>query len=162
MPQANVSGRINLPIETVWEFIKDMKNWAPCMPGYISFEEIDDNVSIWRLKGDVGIFQRAVNFTVNITEKVAPERIAFTLEAKGEGIVGSGAYTAKPAGDSETDMEFMLDMSGQGMAKPIINALLSKTLPRDCQKLKENLIEVLGSLNNQETPAAQTDGTGTP
>jgi|HigsolmetaAR203D_1030402.scaffolds.fasta_scaffold01157_3 carbon monoxide dehydrogenase subunit G len=156
MPQVTVGGRIGLPIETVWEFIKDMKNWAPCMPGYISFEEVDDKVSVWRLKGDVGIFQRAVNFNVTITEKVPPEKIAFTLEAKGEGIAGGGTYTAKPAGESETEMEFVLELNGQGMTKPVINALLSKTLPRDCETLKKNLIEVL----NEKYGVSASDGAG--
>ena len=150
MPEAHVSGRIGLPIGDVWEFIKDMKNWAPCMPGYISFEEVDDTVSIWRLKGDVGLFQRAVSFTVTITEKVPPERIAFTLDAKADGITGGGMYRARPAGENETEMEFALELNGVGMARPVINALLAKTLPRDVQKLKDNLVDVLGGLERRE------------
>ncbi|WP_102347693.1 CoxG family protein [Bacillus sp. Marseille-P3661] len=149
MPIAKEHGRVNQNIHTMWDFIKDMENWAPCMPGYVSFKEVDKNVSIWCLKGDVGIFKRKVDFTVTVTERVAPDRIAFTLEAKTEGIKGVGSYKAVAVGDDATDVEFNLDMSGQGLAAKVVNVLLSKTLPRDCKILKDNLTKVLES---EESP----------
>ena len=143
MPLAKENGRVNRNIETMWGFIKNMENWAPCMPGYVSFKEVNENVSIWCLKGDVGIFKRKVDFTVTVTERVAPERIAFTLEAKSEGIKGVGSYQAVANGSDATDVEFNLDMEGKGLAKKVVNVLLSKTLPRDCKILKDNLTKVL-------------------
>ncbi|MFC0562304.1 CoxG family protein [Halalkalibacter alkalisediminis] len=143
MPVASERGTVQCPIETMWEFIKDMGNWAPCMPGFVTFEEIDENVSVWALKGDMGIFKRKMNFTVTVTERVMPERVAFTLEAKKEGIKGYGSYKAVAKGPNTTDVEFNLDMTGTGLPAKMVNALLSKTLPRDCEELKDNLIEVL-------------------
>ncbi|MEC1721466.1 CoxG family protein [Schinkia azotoformans] len=143
MPAAIESGRVELNIETMWNFIKDMGNWAPCMPGYVSFEEIDENISIWTLKGDVKIFKRKVDFHVTVTERVAPDTIAFTLVAEKEGIKGEGIYKAVPIGSNATDLEFRLNMEGKGMAKKVVDALMAKVLPRYCRELKENLIEVL-------------------
>ena len=116
MPVAIENGRVDLNIETMWDFIKDMGNWAPCMPGYVSFQEVDENVSIWTLKGDVKIFKRKVDFHVTVTERVAPDTIAFTLVAEKEGIRGEGTYKAIAVGNDATDLEFNLNMEGSGMA----------------------------------------------
>jgi carbon monoxide dehydrogenase subunit G len=145
MPTSIESGRIDINIETMWNFIKDMGNWAPCMPGYVAFNEVDDNVSIWTLKGDVKIFKRKVDFIVTVTDRTAPDRIAFTLVAEKEGIKGEGTYTAKAVGANETELEFNLKMEGSGMAKKVVDALMAKVLPRYCRTLKENLIEVIES-----------------
>jgi carbon monoxide dehydrogenase subunit G len=143
MPVAIENGRVNLNIETLWDFIKDMENWAPCMPGYVAFTEVDENISIWSVKGDVKIFKRKVDFRVTVTERVAPDTIVFTLEAEKEGIIGEGTYTAVAVGADATELELRLNMEGKGMAKKVINALMSKVLPRYCKKLKENLIKVI-------------------
>ncbi|MDT8860123.1 SRPBCC family protein [Alkalihalobacillus sp. MEB130] len=143
MPVASESGNVNCNIDTMWEFIKEMENWAPCMPGYVSFQKVDTNVSIWALKGDMGILKRTMNFKVTVTERVKPERVAFKLEAQSIGIKGEGSYRAVRKGTDMTEVEFYLDMSGTGIPAKVVNVLLSKTLPRDCKELKENLIEVL-------------------
>ena len=108
MPVAIESGQVELNIETMWDFIKDMGNWAPCMPGYVSFKEVDENVSIWTLKGDVKIFKRKVDFQVTVTERTAPDTIAFTLVAEKEGIKGEGIYKAVAIGENKTELQFRL------------------------------------------------------
>lgn len=143
MPVATEKGSIQCDIETMWEFIKDMENWATCMPGYVSFQQVSEAVSIWALKGDLGIFKRTVDFTVTVTEKKRPEWIAFTLEAKSEGIKGEGSYKAVATGVNATDVEFNLEMTGTGFTAKVINVVLAKTLPRDCEQLKENLKKVI-------------------
>ncbi|GAE27407.1 hypothetical protein JCM9140_3552 [Halalkalibacter wakoensis JCM 9140] len=143
MPVAREKGIVYCNIETMWEFIKDMENWAPCMPGYVSFKELDEHVSIWALKGDLGILKKKLDFTVTVTERIKPERVEFLLEAKQEGIKGKGSYKAFAEGPEKTEVEFNLDMSGTGIPAKIINAMLAKTLPRDCKELKENLIQQL-------------------
>ncbi len=111
--------------------------------GYVSFKEIDENVSVWALKGDMGIFKKTMDFKVTVTERKMPERVAFTLEARKEGIKGEGSYKAVAKGEGVTEVEFNLDMTGTGFPAKVVNALLSKTLPRDCEELKDNLIQVL-------------------
>ena len=50
---------MRLPREAVWEFVKDMNNWAPFLTGYQKHEILDETDSIWTLKGDVGHPERA-------------------------------------------------------------------------------------------------------
>jgi carbon monoxide dehydrogenase subunit G len=34
MPEVEYTTVVNLPPETVWDFVKDMNNWAPFLTGY--------------------------------------------------------------------------------------------------------------------------------
>ena len=42
---------MKLAPEAVWEFVKDMNNWAPFLTGYQKHEIENDTDSIWTLKG---------------------------------------------------------------------------------------------------------------
>ena len=144
MPEAKECERVNRNINALWDFIKEMNNWAQCMPGFVSFEEQDENTSIWHLKGDGKLLKRKICFTVKVIEKIKPERIVFTIESKNEGITGEGSYLAKSAGNGATDVEFFLKLTGRGMKKQMVNSYLKKSLPKDCKTLKEGLFQVLG------------------
>lgn len=143
MPEAVKTLEVVRDIDSIWEFISDLRNWAPCMPGYQSMETINDQESLWRLKGDAGIFKRVVPFVVRIEETVAPTRIRFTLVGKGEPVEGSGTYSAEALGPDLTRITFTLLLGGKGMAKPIIDSLLGITLQRDADHLVQNILQVL-------------------
>ena len=55
MPEVEYTTTVNLPREKVWDFVKDMNNWAPFLTGYQKHEILNDTDSIWTLKGDVGV-----------------------------------------------------------------------------------------------------------
>jgi carbon monoxide dehydrogenase subunit G len=79
-----------LPVSDVWEFVKDMNNWAPFLTGYQSHEALDETDSIWTLKGDVGVLARTVKLRARVTEWNGPERVAFTLSGLNEPVEGGG------------------------------------------------------------------------
>jgi len=90
MPEVEYATSMALPTSVVWEFVKDMNNWAPFLTGYQTHEIIDDTDSVWTLKGDVGILSRVVKLRAHITEWVEPDRIAFTLTGLNEKVDGGG------------------------------------------------------------------------
>ena len=105
MPEAIVETQVNLPMQAVWDFVKDMNNWAPFIRGYQSHEIQDDRRSIWRLKGDVGVLSREVSLNVHITEWNGPHRVAFTLDGINESVHGAGNFEMKSASRaSEVEM----------------------------------------------------------
>ena len=81
-----------LSAETVWEFVRDIDHWAPFLLGYQAHEKRSDRESVWTIKGDVGSLSRTVDFQVQITEWVEPERIRCTLEGIGEPMRGDGSF----------------------------------------------------------------------
>jgi len=78
------------PPEVVWDFVKEMDNWAPFLTGYQKHEKVSDTESVWTLKGDVGVLVRAVKLKVHVTEWNGPSRVAFTMKGIDEEVDGGG------------------------------------------------------------------------
>ena len=90
MPEVEYATTLPLSRALIWDFVKDMNNWAPFLAGYQKHEILDETDSVWTLKGDVGILSRMVNLRAHITEWVDNERVAFTLTGLNEKVDGGG------------------------------------------------------------------------
>ena len=90
MPEVEYTTTIQRTPEQVWEFVKDMGNWAPFLTGYQKHEVLSDTDSVWTLKGDVGMLSRVVRFKAHVTEWAGPSRVSFTLEGLNEVMEGGG------------------------------------------------------------------------
>ena len=90
MPEVEYTTTMGLARDAVWEFVKDMNNWAPMLTGYQKHEILDEKDSVWTLKGDVGILSRTVRLQAHITEWVDREKVAFTLTGLNEKVDGGG------------------------------------------------------------------------
>ncbi len=93
MAEVEYSTTTRLPVESIWEFVKEMDNWAPFITGYQGHEKESEADSLWTLKGDVGVLQRRVQFRAHVTEWSGPERVCFELEGVNEQLTGSGSFT---------------------------------------------------------------------
>ena len=96
MPEVEYTTVVNLPPEKVWDFVKDMNNWAPFLTGYQKHQILSDTDSIWTLKGDVGVLARTVELKAHITEWNGPERVSFTLSGINELVDGGGTLFMGP------------------------------------------------------------------
>jgi carbon monoxide dehydrogenase subunit G len=96
MPEVTYSTTMSLPVTLVWDFVKDMNNWAPMLTGYQKHEVLSDTDSVWTLKGDVGILSRVVQLKAHVTEWAGPERVSFTLTGLNEVVEGGGSLLMKP------------------------------------------------------------------
>jgi carbon monoxide dehydrogenase subunit G len=90
MPEVEYSTTLNLPREAIWDFVKDMNNWAPFLTGYQKHEILSETDSIWTLKGDVGVLARRVELKAHVTEWSGPDRVSFTLTGLNEQVDGGG------------------------------------------------------------------------
>lgn len=100
MPEVEYTTVVNLPREAVWDFVKDMNNWAPFLTGYQKHEILSDTDSIWTLRGDVGVLARRVELKAHITEWNGPERVSFTLEGINEEVDGGGTLIMETAAEA--------------------------------------------------------------
>jgi carbon monoxide dehydrogenase subunit G len=96
MPEVEYTTFVNLPPEKVWDFVKDMNNWAPFLTGYQKHEILNETDSVWTLKGDVGVLARTVELKAHITEWSGPERVSFTLAGVNELVDGGGTLLMGP------------------------------------------------------------------
>lgn len=96
MPEVTFKTAMNLPVGLVWDFVKDMNNWAPFLTGYQKHEILSETDSIWTLKGDVGVLSRVVQLKAHVTEWAGPERVSFTLTGLNEPVAGGGTLEMRP------------------------------------------------------------------
>jgi carbon monoxide dehydrogenase subunit G len=97
VPEVEYTTTLSLPRETVWDFVKDMNNWAPFLTGYQRHEILSEADSIWTLKGDVGVLARIVKLKAHVTEWNGPDRVAFTLTGLNEQVEGGGELVMRQA-----------------------------------------------------------------
>lgn len=98
MPEVEHTALIAAPLGAVWNFVRDMGNWAPYIVGYQDHKMLSDTDSVWTLKGEVGGLTRTVQMRVHITEWNEPEQVTFALEGINEPMAGSGSFLAAPHG----------------------------------------------------------------
>ena len=92
MPEVEYTTTAELPVAVIWDFVKEMDNWAEFVAGYESHEKHGDDDSTWILKGDVGVLARTVKFEVHVEEWAGPERVRFSLRGVNEPMEGSGTF----------------------------------------------------------------------
>ncbi len=95
MAEIEYSTTAPLRVGPIWEFVKDLDNWAPFVMGYQSHEKKSERESLWTLKADIGALQRVVTFRARVTEWVEPERVEFELEGVNEPVVGNGCFVVR-------------------------------------------------------------------
>jgi carbon monoxide dehydrogenase subunit G len=93
MPEVEYTTTMRLAPAEVWEFVRDMNNWAPFLTGYQGHVVESETDSIWTLKGDVGVLSRTVRLKAHVTEWNGPERVSFTLLGLDEVVEGGGTLT---------------------------------------------------------------------
>jgi carbon monoxide dehydrogenase subunit G len=99
MPEVEYTTRIALPCEAIWEFVKDMNNWAPYLTGYQTHEIVNETDSVWTLKGDVGVLARVVKLKAHVVEWNGPTRVTFTLTGLNEQVDGGGTLEMRAAAE---------------------------------------------------------------
>jgi carbon monoxide dehydrogenase subunit G len=97
--EAEYTTTARLPVETIWEFVREMDHWAPLVTGYQGHVKESESDSVWTLKGDVGVLARVVRFRVHVTEWTGPERVRFQLEGLNEPMKGEGLFEMAPLGE---------------------------------------------------------------
>ncbi len=101
MAEVEYATTARLPVAAIWDFVRDMDNWATYLTGYQSHEKQDDDESVWVLKGDVGHLSRTLRFQVRVTEWAGPERVTFVLKGLNEPMEGGGEFRMEAWEDPE-------------------------------------------------------------
>ena len=92
MPAGTHSVNVPLNINIIWEFVQDMNNWAPLVPGYINHEIISENESTWSFKGDLGFMKKTVKLKVDIKEWNETSEVIFDLTGMSDNFKGGGYF----------------------------------------------------------------------
>lgn len=141
MPSGTHQVELNLPIETVWNFVKDMDHWAPLVPGYIQHQKINERQSTWEFYGDLGIMKKKVSLMVTIKDWIEPSMVTFDLKGLNENFAGSGYFQAAKIDNSRTRMTGFLSIDAEGIMAKMINGILKTSIPTMAQELTDAVAE---------------------
>jgi carbon monoxide dehydrogenase subunit G len=90
--EVQYSTTAQLPLDAIWEFVREMDHWGPWVAGYQSHAKESETDSVWVLKGDLGSLSRTLRFRVHIAEWAGPERVTFELNGLNEKVDGRGQF----------------------------------------------------------------------
>jgi carbon monoxide dehydrogenase subunit G len=149
MIDATHSIEINASIDTVWEYIKDIRRWAILFPGCRECRVIDERDSQWTLKVGAGGLVRTVNVLVHVDRWAGPERVNFSFKLDGDPVEGAGSYCAVSRSDDTTEASLSVRVQGSGPMAPMWEAVSRPLLPTLAKsfaaKLKEEIEKAITS-----------------
>jgi len=121
---------IDASINTVWDFVQDIRNWALLFPGCKECEVIDGNHSSWIIKVGAGGLVKTVVVQVHVEEWAGPNSVLFSYRLESEPVVGGGSYTAVPVSDNSTEITLQVRVEGSGKMAPMWEAMSKPLLPK--------------------------------
>ncbi|MEH7108353.1 MULTISPECIES: SRPBCC family protein [Bacillaceae] len=146
MPSGTHHIELTLPIKVIWEFVKDMDNWAPLVPNYIQHEKVNESQSTWEFKNDLGIIKTKMSLLIDIIEWKEPTRVSFTLKSKSERFTGSGFFEAKALNVNKTKLTGFLEVTANGKMGPTMNSKLETSLPEYVEEMGVSIAKKLEEL----------------
>jgi carbon monoxide dehydrogenase subunit G len=142
MQSVEYAKTVEIPLEVMWDFIKDFDNWAPMLKGYKNHKIISDKESIWEIRGEFGSFSRLTKFHTFITEWVQPSRVAFELKGVNEPVTGYGFVNLSPSnnGKAGTTISAEAGFIAGGVMGPLINRMVKPWLSTIAEELVEKVV----------------------
>jgi carbon monoxide dehydrogenase subunit G len=110
---------VQAPLQTVWDFLLNVEEVAPCVPGAEVTEQIDASNYKGQMRMKLGPVQ--ITFQGQLSMEANQEAQEITLTARGQGLKGmggaSGRITSKVVdlgnGSTEVHIHSVVDVSGK-------------------------------------------------
>lgn len=147
MPSGTHQIEVELPINKIWDFVKDMDNWAPLIPGYIQHRKITNRQSTWELYSNIGFIKKKINLMATIKEWIEPTRVTFNLEGLNEELSGGGYFLAELIDKNKTRITGFLEITAGGTLGPLVNEVLKSYLPKVTEEMTIGIATKLKELN---------------
>lgn len=139
MIETEQSVSVGSSIENVWEYVKDIRNWANLMPGAQNCTMIDADDSRWTLKVGAGGLVRTVTALVHVEHWDAPAGVKFSYSLQGDPVLGSGFYSAARTSAHETAVTLRIRVEGSGPMSRLWEAMSTPLLPQLVRSFAERL-----------------------
>lgn len=147
MPQGTHTVDLPVNIEAVWQFVQDMNNWAPLVPGYVEHKIINERQSTWSFNGNLGFMKKLVKLKVDIKEWKEPTQVTFHLTGISDNFTGSGYFLAQAIDQNRTRMSGHLDLTAKGMIASIVNQVLVSFVPKTTTELTNAIAAKIIEIN---------------
>jgi carbon monoxide dehydrogenase subunit G len=149
MPSEMQQIELAIPINVIWDFIRDANNWAPLVPGYIQHEQINDNIITWEFKSDLGIMKKKVSLVIDIKEWNEPTRVTFELRRTNEKYIGEGYFEAQALNRNKTLLTGFLEINASGALGSLANSLFKNAIPKSTDEVASAISLKLEEFNKR-------------
>jgi carbon monoxide dehydrogenase subunit G len=149
MPSELQQIELAIPINVIWDFIRDANNWAPLMPGYIQHEQINDNIITWEFKSDLGIMKKKVSLVIDIKEWNEPTRVTFELRRTNEKYIGEGYFEAQALNRNKTLLTGFIEINASGALGSVANSLFKNAIPKSTDEVASAISLKLEEFNKR-------------
>lgn len=149
MPSEMQQIELAIPINVIWDFIRDANNWAPLVPGYIQHEQINDSIITWEFKSDLGIMRKKVNLVIDIKEWNEPTRVSFELRRMNEKYIGEGYFEAQALNTNKTLLTGFLEINASGALGSLANSLFKNAIPKSTDEVASAISLKLEEFNKR-------------
>ena len=149
MPSELQHLELDIPIEVIWDFIRDENNWAPLVPGYIQHQKINDRQISWEFKSDLGVMKKKIILIIDIKEWNEPSKVSFELRRKNEKYLGEGYFEAKALNKQRTRLTGFLDINATGPMGTLANTLFKKGVNLSDEEVAAAISSKLEEFNNR-------------
>lgn len=149
MPSEKQQIELAIPINVIWDFIRDANNWAPLVPGYIQHEQINESIITWEFKSDIGIVKKKVSLVINIKEWNEPARVSFEIRRSNEKYIGEGYFEAYAVNQNRTLLTGFLEINASGALGSLANSLFKNAIPKSSDEVAAAISSKLEEFNQR-------------
>ncbi len=148
MPSDTQQLELDIPIEVIWNFIRDENNWAPLVPGYIYHEKVNQNLITWEFKSDLVVMKKKVTLLIDIKEWNEPTKVSFELKRKSERYIGEGFFEARAINPNKTRVTGFLEVNAAGPMGALVNTLFKKAAQISSEEAAAAISSMLEEFKN--------------
>jgi carbon monoxide dehydrogenase subunit G len=149
MPSEMQQIELAIPINVIWDFVRDANNWAPLVPGYIQHEQINETLITWEFKSDLGIMKKKVTLVIDIKEWNEPTRVCFELRRSNEKYIGEGYFEAQALNKNKTLLTGFLEINASGALGSLANSLFKNAIPKSTEEVAAAISSKLEEFNQR-------------
>ena len=146
MPNKKHSVTVQANAKKVWDFVRSMNNWAPLVPSYIRHQILDQHVSTWEFKIDMGFIKKKVELEVTILQWEEPNKVTFSLLGLNEHFEGNGYFMVKGISSNNTRMIGYLEINSTGTFPTMTNNIMQPKLEELTEELTIAVCKKIESL----------------
>ncbi|MCI4349975.1 MAG: hypothetical protein L3K15_00440 [Thermoplasmata archaeon] len=153
MPSAQATILCPGPADQIAHLLRDLNFLAGAIPHVTAVERVSDTVANWTIVTKVGFVSRTSVFRGEVLPGDA-DTVRFRAVAPEATVEGS--VKLAPRGPSETELNVVLEMHGQGALRAIIDNLVQRQLPADVQSFAAAIRRQLTDRAGPAAPGAPT------
>ncbi len=117
--------------------MSDMQDVGGCVPGCEEVRVVDERHSVWKVRAELGPFNRVLDMKAETVELQPPSHGAFT--AVGREVITRGQIDLESISETSTRVTYTVTAEAQGFAKSLMNNAISLVIDRQATEFGENV-----------------------